>query len=136
MDHVLSFRMIDDRGHTEYFLFFATHHMRGVEAMKDAMWFIDPSGAYRFSDATDPNQLVLIKPEPDFTHLRSAVAREFTGRTAGIRQIEDFVTTQTMFRKQDLRDYALKPMEDDAQIDVTGRTKRRTYPKGSEIKFN
>ena len=41
MDHVRSFKMIDEGGRTEYFLFFATHHVKGLEVMKDAMWSLE-----------------------------------------------------------------------------------------------
>ena len=57
--------------------------------MKNTMWSVDPSGGYRFSDATDPNQRVLIEPEPDFSQLSSSVLDEFTGQTVGIKEIED-----------------------------------------------
>jgi hypothetical protein len=47
---------------TDYFLFFATTSLLGMEKMKDAMWAVDPSGAYDFSDFTNPEQLVRGQP--------------------------------------------------------------------------
>ena len=135
MNHVRSFRMIDDGGRTEYFLFFATHHMRGLEVMKDVMWSIDPSGGYRFSDATDPNQLVLFQPEPDFGQLRSAILTRFEGLTVGIQAIEEFVTADTSFRKAHIRNNALKPLEAEGRIEVAGRKRKGTYPVGCRISF-
>ena len=135
MEHVRSFEMIDDGGRTEYFLFFATHHVKGLEVMKDAMWSIDPSGGYRFSDATDPNQPVLFEPEPDFGRLQSAILGRFEGLTVGIRAIEDFVIADTPFRKAHIRKNVLQSMEDEGLIQVTGRSKRRTYPVGCSIRF-
>ena len=135
MDHVRSFKMIDDGGRTEYFLFFATHHVKGLEVMKDAMWSLDPSGGYRFSDTTDPNQMVLFQLNPDFEQLRGAVETNFAGRTVGIEEIEDFVVVSTAFRKAHLRKNILQPLENAGRIDVTARRKRRTYPAGSRITF-
>ena len=128
--------MIDTGGRTEYFLFFATHSIKGLEVMKNTMWSVDPSGGYRFSDATDPNQLVLIEPEPDFSQLSSSVLDEFTGQTVGIKEIEDYVIVHTLFRKTDIRRNALKPLEDEGLIHVTGRKRRRTYPVGCRISFS
>ena len=135
MEHVLSFEMIDDGGRTEYFLFFATHHLRGLEVMKRAMWSIDPSGAYRFSDASDPNQLALFGPDPDFAELRTAVLDEFGGRIASIGEVEEFVTTGTRFLKDHLRKNVLDPLHDDDQIRVVGQRRRHQYPPGTEILF-
>lgn len=135
MDYVRSFRMIDTGGRTEYFLFFATHSIKGLEVMKDAMWSVDPSGGYRFSDATDQNQLVLIEPEPDFSQLSSRIVDQFKGRTVGIKEIEDYVIVHTLFRKTDIRKNALQPMEDSDLIEVTGRKRKRAYPVGCSIRF-
>ena len=135
MTYVRSFEMLDDGGRTEYFLFFATHHPKGLEVMKDAMWSIDPSGGYLFSDVTDPNQMVLFEPEPDFRPLQSAITSRFAGLTVGIQAIEEFVITDTSFRKAHIRKNALQPMEDSELIEVTGRKRKRTYPVGCSIRF-
>ena len=135
MEYVRSFEMIDNGGRTEYFLFFATHHIRGLEVMKDAMWSTDPSGAYRFSDATNPDQLALFGPDPEFGELRASVMAEFAGRTVGIREIEDFVTIGTRFRKAHLRKNVLDTLDDEGRIQVTGQGRRHTYPSRTQITF-
>ena len=58
------FEMRDRQNRTQYYLFFATNHERGHIKMKEAMWGVDPDGEFRFSDATDPNQLVLFDSDP------------------------------------------------------------------------
>ena len=58
-DFVRSFAMRNERNTMDYFLFFATNNELGLEKMKEAMWRLDESGTYTFSDATDPNQSVL-----------------------------------------------------------------------------
>ena len=135
MEHVRSFQMLDSGGRTEYFLFFATHHEKGMEVMKDVMWSVDPSGAYRFSDVTNPDQFHLFDLEPDYGILRASVVERFAGRRAGIAEIERFVTLETPFRKAHLRDGVLKPLEEEGLIEVTDRKMRRTYPGGSHITF-
>lgn len=107
LEYARSFRMIDDGGRTEYFLVFATHSLKGLEVMKNAMWSVDPSGTYRFSDTTNPDQMVLFQLEPDFEQLRSSITRRFAGQTVSIQAIEDFVVAETPFLKRHLRKSAL-----------------------------
>src|SRR6266567_6974641 len=60
---VRSFAMRNERNTMDYFLFFATNNELGLRKMKEAMWRLDESGTYTFSDATDPNQSVsLLSP--------------------------------------------------------------------------
>ena len=94
-----------------------------------------PSGGYRFSDTTDPNQMVLFQLNPDFEQLRGPIESNFAGRTVGIEEIEDFVVVSTAFRKAHLRKNVLLRLEDTGRIEVTGRRRRRTYPAGSRITF-
>ena len=52
---VRSFAMRNERNTMDYFLFFATKNELGLRKIKEAMWRVDESGTYTFSDATDPN---------------------------------------------------------------------------------
>lgn len=133
--YVRSFQMLDDGNRTEYFLFFATHHKKGISLMKDAMWRVDPRGQYSFSDATDQNQLTLFEAEPDFTQLSEQVVQRFKGTTASIEELEDFVLLETAFRPAHLRKHVLIPLEQGRVIEVSGRSRARTYPRGATIDF-
>ena len=55
--YVRYFEMADDSSSPIYHLFFAGNHRLGHVKMKEAMWRVNPSGAFRYSDATDPGQL-------------------------------------------------------------------------------
>lgn len=96
---VRSFEMRNERDVTDYFLFFATNNLLGLKKMKEAMWKVDESGDFRFSDATDPNQLVLFRNEPPFGILRDQILGRFTGTEASVKSIEDFVVQNTAFRE-------------------------------------
>ena len=54
------------------------------------MWRVDPTGEFSFSDATDPNQLVMFA-DPDFTALRRQISRRFSNREATVAEVEEFV---------------------------------------------
>ena len=56
--------MVNESRRVDYFLFFATQNIKGLERMKEAMWRVDPLGDFCFSDATDPNGLTLFGLEP------------------------------------------------------------------------
>ena len=57
------FEMRDRNSRVQYYLFFASNNDLGHLKMKEAMWKINPEGEFRFSDATDPNQLVLFEAD-------------------------------------------------------------------------
>src|SRR5262245_25071741 len=88
--HVRGFEMRSDRDVTDYYLVFATHSLKGLAKMKEAMWKVDDTGEFTFSDATDPNQLVLFAKEPDYDTLETLIRSQFTGRTVTSNEVETF----------------------------------------------
>ena len=134
--HVLSFEMIDPGNRTEYFLIFGTHHIKGLEAMKQAMWRVDAAGSFQFSDRTNPDQQTLFAAEPDYPQLRQLVLNRFSGGEHPISEVERFVLEDTAFLRAHLRKPVLVPLEREGLIEVTTRRKRaRTYPQGTRIRF-
>ena len=98
--YVRSFEMRNERDVVDYYLFHATNHIRGLARMKEAMWKVDESGEFSFSDATDPSQLVLFEKEPRFEILRNQILEmHFGGRVASVEEIEEFVLAETAFRE-------------------------------------
>ncbi|MCY4108868.1 MAG: three-Cys-motif partner protein TcmP, partial [Chloroflexi bacterium] len=85
--YVRSFEMSNDRNVTDYYLFYATNHLLGLKKMKEAMWKVDESGEFRFSDATDRNQMVLFRAEPQSEVLRTQIIERFRDRETTIREI-------------------------------------------------
>jgi three-Cys-motif partner protein len=94
---VRSFGMKNSQNRMDYFLFFATNNELGLRKMKEAMWRVDESGTYSFSDATDPNQSVLFTAEPDRVALRKLILREFAGAEVTVGDVERFVVQKTPF---------------------------------------
>ncbi len=132
-----AFQMLDEGKRTEYFLLFASHSKDGLKAMKYAMWKADPSGRFRFSDASDAAQLDLIKPEPDFDDLKARIVGKFSGSEASVEEIEDFVLCDTLYRESHYKRQILVPMERDQELEVvkSDRQKARTFPAGTIIRF-
>lgn len=98
MQYTRTFEMRDEDNRVEYDLVFATHSLDGLKAMKDAMWKMDPTGSYAFSDATDRDQLTLFESKPDFGQLRQLITDRFAGRTVSVDEVERFVIVETAFR--------------------------------------
>ncbi len=136
-EFVRSFEM---KSVTIYDLFFATNHPLGHEKMKEAMWKVDESGGFRYSDRIDPNQLelCLYHPEKD---LAEKLSGEFQGRTVTSEDIFNYVSEGPTFIKRHARG-ALQLLEDDNKIQVEGKKKdgikrrRGTFAKGTIIIFH
>lgn len=60
---VRPFRMINKHNQTQYYLFFATSNPLGMLAMKRAMWSAAPTGDFKYSDLTNPQQPRLFDKE-------------------------------------------------------------------------
>ncbi|MDO8691057.1 MAG: three-Cys-motif partner protein TcmP [Dehalococcoidia bacterium] len=133
VQYVRSFEMRNEKDVTDYFLFYATHNLLGLKRMKESMWVVDPSGAFRFSDATDPRQLVLFGGEPQYEILRSQVTDRFRGQETTVGDIEKFVVAETAFRETHYKRQVLRVLELSQPtrlvlIDPPSHRKAGTYP--------
>ncbi|MEK7755840.1 MAG: hypothetical protein AAB385_01360, partial [Planctomycetota bacterium] len=107
--------MRDRQNRPQYYLFFATNNELGQLKMKEAMWKVDPDGDFRFSDATNPNQLVLF--EADTTPpLVDELRKEFCGKgqVTGFT-VRTFVENKTAYLKKHMT-VALKQEEDASRV--------------------
>jgi three-Cys-motif partner protein len=134
------FEMRDRNDRVQYLLFFASNHRLGHLKMKEAMWRTDPTGEFRFSDATDPRQLVLFEQDHSGRLLRE-LAIIFRGRrrVAG-EEVRLFVEDETAFLKKHMTP-ALQLAEANGWLVVEekklGGQKRRsgTYPDDCKVRF-
>lgn len=117
VQHVRSFQMRNDKDVTDYYLFYGTNSIRGLQRMKEAMWRVDTSGEFAFSDATNENQIVLFS-EPRFEVLRSQIVEHFRGKETTVGEIEHFVVAETAFRETHYKRQVLKPMEQESELEV------------------
>ncbi len=142
MKYVRSFEMRNDKDVTDYYLFYATNSLLGLKKMKEAMWKVDRSGEFRFSDATNPLQLVLIGHEPQYDVLTSQIIDRFQGRETTVEEIEEFILSETAFRETHYKRQVLKPLETSepprlVAIDPPARRRPGTYSDPSlKLRFN
>ena len=137
MKYVRSFEMRNPKDVTDYYLFYATNNLLGLKKMKEAMWKVDMSGDFSFSDATDPRQSVLFDAKPQFDTLLSQITSRFQGQETTIGEIEEFVVSATAFRETHYKQQVLKPLEVSQPpglivIDPPSNRKPATYPLPSQ----
>ncbi len=133
------FEMRDCHGDTIYYLFFAGNHPLGHTRMKEAFWKADPSSGFRFSDATNPDQLVLFENEQG-PMLADDLAMLFSGRRVVAGKVLGHVQGDTALLGTHARD-ALKLLEAQERIRVDEckqdgkKRKKGTYPDNAIIQF-
>jgi len=138
---VQSFKMVNKTNKADYFLFFGTNNILGLKRMKHAMWRIDKSGSFQFSDATyNPDQSMLFEIEPNYKLLEETILRKFKGKSVSIEELEYFVLTQTPFRESHFKRQILAPMEkkQPPEIQVECPEPRRkvgTFPSPCTVRF-
>lgn len=136
---VRSFEMRDIDDRTIYYLQFASNHSLGHQKMKEAMWQVDSEGDFRFSDATDPSQHLLLRKDHT-QHLLSLITSEFRGQKIDVSVVRKFVRDQTPFIDTHLVG-SLKRAESESTIlvdsfKVDGTKRRRnSFPDGVMITF-
>jgi three-Cys-motif partner protein len=128
--YVRSFEMRNEAGMTDYYLFYATNSLKGLQKMKEAMWRVDPKGEFKFSDATDPNQLVMFG-EPDIDILLGQIFQRFARRETTVQDVEEFVLAETAFRETHYKRQVLAVLEKSAPPKLIAVNPRSGRPPGT-----
>ena len=137
---IRSFKMINKINKTDYFLFFGTNNIIGLKKMKEAMWKLDKSGLFQFSDATySPNQPVLFELGPNYNQLKKILLKKYKGKSVSITDLEYFILTQTPFRETHYKTQILRSMEKGESADIKvrcqGKRRRGTFPPHCIVEF-
>jgi three-Cys-motif partner protein len=132
-----SFRMLNEHNATDYYLFFGTNSMRGLEEMKRAMWGVDRTGGFEFSDFSNPYQPLLLT-EPNYANLQRLLSSRFRRQTVPIEEIEAYVLADTPYISY--KQNALAPMEASSppkiRVHLTDpgyKRKKGTFPAGKAL---
>jgi len=127
--YVSTFSMYDNRNQLLYRLFFCTNNLRGLEEMKKAMWTVDKSGTFRFSDREiEGQQLLFLNGGFTDEWLAIELLRKFLNQSVTAMQIKEWVLTETpcvLFKT------ALDNMEKAGTLEVLNRVQlgcKRQFP--------
>ena len=96
-EHVLTFEMIDEGGHSLH-LFFGTTNKVAVERFKDGLWEVDGVSGQRFRDPRDPNQMAFDILRPDFTPLASRVLELLGRRDHNLEELCEDALLETIYK--------------------------------------
>jgi hypothetical protein len=88
--------MFDHNDVMQYWLFFCTQDLKGLEVMKRAMWKVDSNGTFRFSDKHDPKQVTFLSAYDD-AGLADMLEARFKGQTVTMEQIREYVLVETPY---------------------------------------
>ena len=133
------FEMRDQRDRIIYYLFFATNHRLGHVKMKESFWKVDSSSGFKFSDKTDPKQMVLFDLDPS-ENLANDLLSHFSGQVVRSDVVIQFVEDETPYIAKHARG-ALRILEAKNWIEVepfkaNGQRRRKgTFPNGVVVKF-
>jgi three-Cys-motif partner protein len=137
--YVHSFEMLNKGNSTDYFLFFATNNLKGLEKMKEAMWKVDGTGSFQFSDHVEAQGLLsLFSDHPNLAPLREAILNSFRGKRVTIEDLRDWVIAETEFLPAHLKKPVLAPMEKAGEVRVVNPKPKRhkgTFSDGTLLEF-
>ena len=138
--YVVSFEMRSKKNRVVYHLFFASNNKKGHEKMKGAMWKVDPSGEFTFSDAMNPGQQDLLKCAYQGT-LKSDLRRRFANeKKILIERVVDYVIEDTAFLPRHMRE-VLSLLESEGGLNIEpkkcdGKSRvKNTFPPDAYITF-
>ncbi|MDE2824416.1 MAG: three-Cys-motif partner protein TcmP [Chloroflexota bacterium] len=97
-DHVLTFEMIDEGGHSLH-QFFGTNSEVAVRKFKDGLWEVDGISGQRFRDPRDPNQLAFDILEPDFRPLENRILDLLEEREWSLADLRRHALLETIYKE-------------------------------------
>ena len=140
-----TFRMVNERNQTQYYLVYGTKHHLGMRAFKDAAWSVAEDGKFEFSDLREPSQVGFLREVNEaavIEDLQRKLVDSFKGRSvtiAELREYRDFhptARTPHLNRALTILEYETTPprIVDVTKADGSRRT-ARTHPPGCTITF-
>ena len=138
---VRPFRMINRHNQTQYYLFYATKNPLGMLAMKRAMWSASPTGDFRYTDLSNPNQPNMLEKSFDEQYAKEFaedIYSKHKGTSVPKQALIDELAWHPICIERHLT-RALRYLENEKQppniINVSNRSRRGTYPDGCVIEF-
>lgn len=134
--YVTSFRMVDERGKTPYWLFHGTRNLQGLRKMKAAVWSVDRERGIQFSDRFAGQDVLFSGDQLDVGPLKTALIERFSGQVISVEDLEVFVLAETPYSDSHYK-RILKPLEaaGGLVVEASPRTRRGAFPPGTVIRF-
>lgn len=91
--YTFPFAMRDHSDRVIYWLFFSTNNIRGLEEMKRAMWTVDRSGGFEFSDKHSSQFAQLFSVDTEW--LADHLFTEHENKVLTVGEVKEYVLTKT-----------------------------------------
>ena len=103
--------------------------------MKSAMWKLDPSGQFMFSDRRI-GIIDLFGEDQARDGARDAMAQGLRGRRLSVEEIEEYILVETPYASTHYKK-PLAALEKAGELEVVRSTRRRGwgFPKGTVVEF-
>ncbi len=131
--YVTWIKMLGENRAIKYVLIHATHHPKGRELMKEAIWSVAPEGEFAARVADNPQQEFLIQPEPDLTPLADWLRHKYLGYAVKYQEIENELIA-TIYRPKHLHD-VIRMLRDNGEIECKEYSGRFSFKQNPTIDF-
>ncbi len=132
-EYITNMFMRASNGNLKYVLIHATNNRRGREVMKDAIWKVTPDGTFTASENHNPDQLILIEPEPDLKPLEDILLQNFSNVNIKMDELYNWLLGN-LFRKPHLHNI-LRKLRDSNLLEFTDYTGKFAFSKNPLVTF-
>jgi three-Cys-motif partner protein len=137
-DFTLGFEMVNQTGQS-YDLVYGTRSLKGVEKMKDAMWKVDPTGAFKFEDRKYGLLSLLEGPPMRDPLVRRALVDRFAGAgPTAVATINRHILVETPFAATHWKK-PLGQLEDEGRVAIvstpSAKRRPRTFVDGTVVQI-
>lgn len=87
--YVCYFSMFEKNDLPLYWLIFSTNNLKGLEEMKKAMWKVDNTGEFKFSDKDAPEQLFLLNKSYDDDWLADELCKKHASKELSVAELKN-----------------------------------------------
>lgn len=131
--HVTTMQMKGKNGSLKYVLIHASNNDKGRSKFKAAVWKVTPDGTFAVSERYNPNQLILINPEPDLEPLRRMLQLEYGGKSLQMEELYKWLLT-TMYLEKHLHT-VIRELRKANLVECRGYEGRFAFNKNPTLKF-
>ena len=131
--YVTQMYMRGNNGALKYVLFHAANSPKARKLMKEAMWSVEPEGSFTASERNSPDQIVLVKPEPDLEPLKKLLWHKFSGQSVSMNRLYDWLVDELYLDKH--LHSVLNAAEKEEKVAFSGYEGRRAFSKNPIVTF-
>lgn len=130
---IFSYEFLNIKNQTIYFLVFITHHNKGFEKIKEAIWRVSKGDLIHKNKGNSNNCNLSLFPEENIKELKEfkiknkvedlkdILLNEFKGRNVKYEEIKKFVIEETIFTSGQIYRKTLIPLKKEGKINIIGK---------------